>query len=155
MRVRQRVLERRVDRSPFVVGLPLFFLLFLWGLLVVDPIRYLPDSPPEVPQERTELSGHVGAGVACSFYGVSESMRCLIAGLLERDPAFSEGEPWPQGDHSLFVAAGRPALALTSTDFEWLCREITHTERDRTELVDCDVLATTAVALRDLVMAIA
>ncbi len=99
--------------------------------------------------------GHVGAGVACSFYGVSESTRCLIAGLLERDPAFSEGEPWPQGDHSLFVAAGRPALALTSTDFDWLCREITHTERDRTELVDCDVLATTAVTLRDLVIAIA
>ena len=51
------------------------------------------------------------------------------------------------------AAAGCQAIALTSTSSEWLYREVVHTPRDRTDLVDCRKLAKAAIALRDLITA--
>ena len=95
-------------------------------------------------------AGHRGAPIAYSFYGCPETVRTAALEAFSGDPIFVEGTPWVQGDHSMFVMAGRPAIALTSGDFAWLCREITHTPKDNTERVDCVKLAKTAIALREM-----
>ena len=95
-------------------------------------------------------AGHRGSPLAYSFYECPDSIRAAAVDAFSQDPVFTEGVPWVQGDHSMFVMAGRPAIALTSGDFEWLCREITHTPKDATDLVDVQTLAKAAIALRDL-----
>ncbi len=49
-------------------------------------------------------------------------------------------EPWYQGDHSIFIQMGIPALALTSTPFDdWLTR--THTTADTLDGLDIATIA--------------
>jgi len=53
-----------------------------------------------------------------------------------------EGDPWYQGDHSIFLQQGVPAIAVTS---KWFLdnidtQEITHTPRDHAGIVNCDKL---------------
>jgi hypothetical protein len=49
----------------------------------------------------------------------------------------------------IFVQNGIPALAITSENFEYLSREITHTGKDRIELLDIDILDNTAIVLAE------
>jgi aminopeptidase YwaD len=63
-----------------------------------------------------------------------------------------EGEPWYQGDHSLFRMNRIPALAVTSELVAELMAEITHTPKDRPELVDVSKLVKIAFAHKDLVL---
>ncbi|MFN2241712.1 MAG: hypothetical protein ACK2U2_05455, partial [Anaerolineae bacterium] len=62
---------------------------------------------------------------------------------------------WYQGDHSIFVQNGVPAMALTSEQLLELMTQVTHTMRDRPEIVDCDKLAAVATALRGLLLELA
>ncbi len=63
----------------------------------------------------------------------------------------AEGPQWYQGDHSIFVMGGRPAVAITSAALGELMTEITHTARDTPEIVDTAKIAQIAIALHDLV----
>ena len=63
------------------------------------------------------------------------------------DHGLAEGPQWYQGDHSIFVMAGRPAIAITS-DIGEVSREITHTPKDSPEIVDPGKVAQIAMALR-------
>ncbi|MFC2078919.1 M28 family peptidase [Candidatus Bipolaricaulota bacterium] len=95
-------------------------------------------------------AGHKTAGIAYSFYNCDEDLRQMVASVFTRDPLFVEGVPWSQGDHSMFTMAGCPAIAITSTNFDWLCQEITHTLKDSPDLVDSGKLAKTACAIHAL-----
>jgi aminopeptidase YwaD len=64
----------------------------------------------------------------------------------------AEGEPWYQGDHGLFLMNQIPALAITSERLTELMAEITHSPKDRPEIVDSGKLVTVALALRDLLL---
>jgi hypothetical protein len=46
---------------------------------------------------------------------------------------------------------GRPAMALTSTNFRDMCVSITHTERDTLDVVAADLVASAAAFVPDLV----
>lgn len=59
-----------------------------------------------------------------------------------------EGPQWRQGDHSIFVMAGRPAVAITS-DIAEVSAQVTHTPKDAPDVVDSGKVAQIAVALRD------
>ena len=72
--------------------------------------------------------------------------------MLSAHDGLVEGEPWYQGDHGLFLMNQRPALALTSEQLAELMAEITHTPKDRPEIIDCSKLVAVALALRDLVL---
>ena len=61
-----------------------------------------------------------------------------------------EGEQWYQGDHSIFMQNGVPAVAVTTMDFKRLSSEIAHTTRDVPEIIDPDKLVEVALAIRDL-----
>ncbi len=63
-------------------------------------------------------------------------------------PAWSEIEPWPQGDHSLFAMSGVPALALTSRD---IFTAPLHSPDDRAEAVDVGKLRETVDYLLRLI----
>ena len=96
-------------------------------------------------------AGHRDSTIAYSFYECPSSIRAIAEKAFFDPSLFVEGDAWVQGDHSMFVMAGCPAIAITSGNFAWLCQEITHTPLDAPALVDCSKLARTATALRALV----
>lgn len=61
---------------------------------------------------------------------------------------------WYQGDHSIFVQYGHPAIAVTSQWFleNMTSQEITHTPKDNPEIVDCKKLCEIALALTELIL---
>lgn len=99
-------------------------------------------------------AGHNEADIAYSFYNCDPSLESLANQTFSAAPGLVPGAPWAQGDHSMFTMAGRPAIALTSTNFDWLCQEITHTPKDHPNLVDCAKLAEAAHALHRLLSAL-
>ncbi len=101
-----------------------------------------------------DLVGYREGRTGISFYGCPEGLADSARKAVLRHDGMFEGPVWYQGDHMVFVSRGRPAMALVSESIAHLCSEITHTERDVPELVDCGVLAGAARALRDLVPAL-
>jgi len=64
-----------------------------------------------------------------------------------------EGLPWYQGDHSLFLQKGCPAIAVTS---QWLienmeCQELTHTPKDNISVVNYERVAECAMGIMELI----
>jgi len=96
--------------------------------------------------------GYREGGSAYSLYECPPELDALIRQTFAAYPDLVEGEQWYQSDHSLFVQNGRPALAFTSAEFGPLWTEISHTPRDRPELVDPTKLVTLAHALHDLLL---
>jgi len=94
-------------------------------------------------------------GSAYSLYECPPELDALIRQVFAAYPDLVEGEQWYQSDHSLFVQNGRPALAFTSAQFGPLWAEISHTSRDRPELVDPAKLVILAHALHDLLLRLA
>ena len=96
--------------------------------------------------------GYLHGRTSASCYECPEPLGRRVRRVWSLCPGVVEGPPWYQGDHMLFVAHGRPALAFTSEHSETLAREIIHTEGDALELVDCVKLAELAFLLRDLAL---
>ncbi|MFC2082838.1 M28 family peptidase [Candidatus Bipolaricaulota bacterium] len=99
-------------------------------------------------------AGHKDADIAYSFYNCPDELKQTAANVFSCDPLLIEGESWAQGDHSMFTMAGRSAIAITSTNFDWLCQEITHTANDSMDLADVEKLAQTARAIYELVLSL-
>ena len=99
-------------------------------------------------------AGHFEADTAFSFYECPDELSGEVRNLISKAPQTIENDPWPQGDHMVFVMNGVPAVAVTSSNFVWLCEEITHTQNDKTDLVDCGKIADLAKLLKELVMII-
>lgn len=95
-----------------------------------------------------------GAGLresktAVSFYDLPESMQATGHELVTTFAGIVEGVQWPQGDHSIFIQYGCPAIAVSS---QWLIdhmesQEITHTPKDNMDIVDGRKLVEIAEAL--------
>jgi len=98
--------------------------------------------------------GYAKSRVGYSFYNCSPELTAVIESVLTGRPELVTGEPWFAGDHALFMRQQRPALAFTSEPLAPLM-EIIHTPQDSPEIIDPAQLAATAVALRDLVVALA
>ncbi len=80
--------------------------------------------------------------------GIGEKARAVVDDF----PGIEEGPPWPQGDHSIFIQQGCPAIAVSS---RWLIenmsrQEITHTPKDNLEIVNPGKLVEIARALERL-----
>lgn len=94
--------------------------------------------------------GYYRGKVAYSLYDCPSDIAGWVHQVFSDHPDLVEGEPWYQGDHGLFIMNQVPALAITSEKLTELMAEITHTPKDRPEIVDTGKLAMVAVALRDL-----
>ena len=97
--------------------------------------------------------------IDCAAYGEGDTHFSLyecpedVAGRVRTvlsEHGLAEGPQWYQGDHSIFVMGGRPAVAITSALLGHLMSKITHTARDTPEIVDPAKVAQIAQALRAL-----
>jgi len=83
-------------------------------------------------------AGYIDGDTAFSFYGVQDEVHNTALEVIGRYKDASAGPEWPQGDHSIFVQYGVPAVAVSSM---WLTtnmenQSITHTSKDIPEIVD-------------------
>jgi aminopeptidase YwaD len=83
-----------------------------------------------------------------SLYECPDDVAERVRGVFT-EHGLAEGPQWFQGDHSIFVMAGRPAVAITS-DIAEVSREITHTPKDAPDIVDPAKVAQIAMAIADL-----
>lgn len=96
-------------------------------------------------------AGYHRGSTAYSLYGCPPSVAGLAREVFSARDDIVEGEPWVQGDHSLFILHERPALAVTSAHAAQILAEIAHTSADRPEIVAVDKLVDLAMALRELI----
>ncbi|MCU7496691.1 MAG: M28 family peptidase [Ignavibacteria bacterium] len=101
-------------------------------------------------------AGYIEGDSAYSFYNVPEELIRKAESVFSGFEGLRRGVSWPQGDHSIFVQFGCPAVALSS---KWLTdnmdkQDITHTKKDNLEIVDPGKLVTLSEALMKLIMAI-
>lgn len=94
-------------------------------------------------------AGYKEGGSAISFYNLPEELQKITDAVLNGFEGIVQGPQWPQGDHSIFVQNGCPAMAVSS---EWFTRniasqEITHTPKDNPGIVDCHKLIEIARAI--------
>jgi aminopeptidase YwaD len=101
-----------------------------------------------------DAAGYVQGGTAFSLYDCPVDLADLVRQAFAAQPDMVEGEPWYQSDHGLFIQHHRPALAITSERFMELTTYITHTPKDRPEIVDMNKLVLIAMALRDLLLSL-
>ena len=100
--------------------------------------------------------GYVEGDTAFSFFGVPAEMKKIAAAEILAQQDAREAPQWPQGDHSMFVQAGCPAIAVTSN---WLLENmatqtITHSSRDRIDLVSTPKVLSGAVSLAKFIKVI-
>jgi aminopeptidase YwaD len=97
-------------------------------------------------------AGYIKGDTAFSFFGLSEEISQEASNIIDAFPDISEGVQWPQGDHSIFVQFGRPAIAVSS---QWFInnidtQDITHTPKDNVDIVDINKLPMIAKAIKRL-----
>ena len=90
---------------------------------------------------------------AFSFYDLPEEIKKNVNEVINKFNGITEGVQWLQGDHSIFIQNGCPAIAVSS---EWFTvnigsQEITHTPKDNIAIVDCQKVVEIAEALNLLV----
>jgi len=98
-------------------------------------------------------AGYKEGKSAYSFYGLPEELEDSARKVLSGYSGITEGVQWPQGDHSIFIQYGCPAIAISS---KWFTdnindQDITHTSRDKIEIVDPAKLVEIALALNEFV----
>lgn len=88
-----------------------------------------------------------------SFFDLPDYMQRVAGKLVEDNPELVEGPQWPQGDHSIFLQHGIPAIAVTSQWFmeNMETQDITHTPKDNLTIVSEEKLVHTALALHDII----
>ncbi|MGB2962507.1 MAG: M28 family peptidase [Anaerolineales bacterium] len=91
---------------------------------------------------------------AFSFFEVKEEVKSRMLDVLKTFAGITEGAQWVQGDHSIFIQQGIPAIAVSS---KWFIdhidqQEITHTPKDNPGIVDCHKVVEIAEAIQQLIL---
>jgi len=92
---------------------------------------------------------------AYSFYDLPERIEQIARQAFHQFPGIVEGSQWPQGDHSIFIQFGCPAIALTS---KWFndhvdVQDVTHTPKDNLTIVDPVKVVEIAQAIQAFIIA--
>lgn len=98
-------------------------------------------------------AGYREGPTSFSLFDLTDELSNKIMKVINRYPGIAEGEPWPQGDHSIFLQNGVPAIAVSSKWFidNIAVQDITHTPKDRPEIVDCHKLEEISEALNTFI----
>lgn len=88
-----------------------------------------------------------------SFFDLPEEFKKVALSSIKDYPDVKEGVQWPQGDHSIFLQYGIPAIAVSS---EWFTenaesQDITHTEKDNIGIVNIDKVIEIAEILNKVI----
>jgi aminopeptidase YwaD len=94
-------------------------------------------------------AGYKEGKSAVSFFNLPAAIQAKAHEMVAKFEGITEGIQWSQGDHSIFVQFGCPAIAVTS---QWFLehidsQEITHTPKDNLDIVDCRKIIGIAEAL--------
>ena len=100
-------------------------------------------------------AGYKEGPSAFSFFNLPDDIYQKANDIIRCNHHIVEGPQWPQGDHSIFVQFGRPAIAVSS---KWFLdhmedQDITHTPKDRLEITDPVKVVNIAQALATLIQA--
>jgi len=96
-------------------------------------------------------------GFSCfSAFNLPDYIREKLDTIISKHQNIVEGKPWVQGDHSIFIQYGCPAIALSS---EWFIdhmdnQDITHTPKDNLSIVNYERIPECALAIRDLIVSL-
>ncbi len=96
-------------------------------------------------------------GPSCfSSFDLPEKIAERLAGIIQNHPYIVHGQPWVQGDHSIFIQYGCPAIAVSSNWFieNFTTQNITHTPLDNLSIVNFDRVLESAMAIKDLILSI-
>ena len=88
-----------------------------------------------------------------SAFQLPEGIQNKLTEVIQNHPDIVEGLPWFQGDHSIFLQYGCPAVAVSSN---WLIeniesQNITHTPKDNLGIVNYSRITECALAIKDLI----
>ena len=94
---------------------------------------------------------------AFSPFDLPNSLKLILESVIEGSESIVEGVPWYQGDHSIFLQQGVPAVAISS---KWFIdhvdqQDITHTPKDHPDIVDCQRVVEISLAIQQIVHRIA
>jgi len=95
-------------------------------------------------------AGFENSNTAFSLYNLPPGLQVKVKTVFAEYDGIVEGDPWHQGDHSLFLQKEIPALALTSEQMGEILK-VAHTSADKPEIVDSSMLVELAEALFRLV----
>jgi len=95
---------------------------------------------------------HLGES-ALSPFNLPPDIQQGVDSLIQNHKGISKGIPWVQGDHSIFLQQGIPAIAFSS---QWFInnidtQDITHTQKDHPGIVDCEKVVEIAQAIHELI----
>lgn len=93
-------------------------------------------------------------GPSCfSPFGLTGEMQAALQEIIAATPEIVEGLPWFQGDHSVFLQQGCAAIAVSSHWFieHMESQDITHTPKDKLEMVNYERVAECAMGIAGLI----
>lgn len=101
-------------------------------------------------------AGYTEGQSAFSLFNLPEEILNPAKKVIDQYTGITEGVQWPQGDHSIFLQFGVPAIAVSS---KWFIdniadQDITHTPKDNIEIVDCAKIVEITQALNTLIRSI-
>jgi aminopeptidase YwaD len=89
-------------------------------------------------------------GLSCfSPFNLSDDLSAALQEVFAKNPGLVEGLPWFQGDHSIFLQNGCPAIAVSSQWFieHMESQEITHTPKDNLSVINYERVAECALGI--------
>lgn len=91
-----------------------------------------------------------------SAFELPVEIREKLDDVIHNNPNITEGLPWVQGDHSIFLQYGRPAIAVSSNWFieNMEGQDITHTPKDNLGIVNFERIPECAQAIKELINSI-
>ena len=95
-------------------------------------------------------AGYKEGKTAFSFYNLAENVEEEVKDLISLHPNIKVGSQWYQGDHSIFIQNGIPAIAVSS---DWFIenmedQDITHTPKDNLTVVNIANVVDIAMLLK-------
>jgi aminopeptidase YwaD len=93
--------------------------------------------------------GYKQGKTSYSLYECPEEIKQKAHKTFSNRTGILAGKQWYQGDHMIFSQNGKPAIAFTSEKVADLLSMITHTPKDKPEIVDCWKLVEIADALQE------
>ena len=95
--------------------------------------------------------GYNKGKTAFSTYECPQELDKIITNIFSKEEELIEGEPWYQGDHSIFLQNQIPAVAIITEKITEIFTYISHTPKDNPDIVDCEKLVKIARALYILI----
>lgn len=120
---------------------------------VPGQMRYISENQGRFDEIQLNINidgaGYKEGKTAFSFYGLPDEIERKAVDVIHTFNGITEGVQWVQGDHSIFIQSGCPAIAVSS---EWFTehidsQEITHTPKDNITIVDPHKVVEIAEAL--------